>query len=68
MVGDAGFLVPPRDSEALARSIAAALALSSEAKVELGRAARQRVVTSFSLAATSERYLALYQGAGKGAA
>lgn len=68
VVGDAGFLVPPRDSEALARSIAAALALSSEAKVELGRAARQRVVTSFSLAATSERYLALYQGAGKGAA
>jgi len=68
VVGDAGFLAPPRDSEALARSMEAALALSHEARVELGRAARHRVVTNFSLAATADRYLALYQGAGKGAA
>ncbi|MCC4309528.1 glycosyltransferase [Alcanivorax marinus] len=68
VVGDAGFLVPSSDSEALAQSIEAALALSPEARVELGRAARQRVVTNFSLATTAERYLALYQAAGKGAA
>ena len=68
VVGDAGFLVPPRDSDALARSIEVALMLSQEAREKLGREARRRVVTKFSLASTAERYLALYQGDSKGTA
>lgn len=61
VVGDAGFLVPPRDSEALATSLDETLRLPADERQRLGRAARSRVVEHFSLSATAERYLAVYQ-------
>jgi len=60
VVGDVGYLVQPLDSNALAESLKSALALSVEEKCRLGRLARQRVIERFSLEATADRYLALY--------
>ncbi|XKH58855.1 glycosyltransferase [Halomonas sediminis] len=62
VVGEVGYLVPPRDSEALAEALQQALELSSDEGERLGRQARQRVIERFSLEATAERYLAAYQG------
>ena len=61
VVGDAGFLVPPRNAEALAKAMGRALRLSDDEHERLGVAARQRVVEHFSLEATAERYLAVYR-------
>lgn len=62
VVGDAGFLVPPRDPEALAHGMAQALGTGPEARGRLGRQAKDRVRQRFSLDATAERYLAVYAG------
>ncbi|UYG06321.1 glycosyltransferase [Halomonas sp. M4R1S46] len=64
VVGEAGFLVRPRDSQALAEVLQQALGLSADEGKRLGRQARQRVMERFSLDATAERYLAAYQGTG----
>jgi glycosyltransferase involved in cell wall biosynthesis len=62
VVGDAGLLAPPRDSEALAVALTRAMQLPAKERVCLGKAARDRVVARFSLDATAERYLAVYRG------
>lgn len=62
VVGDAGFLVPPRDSNALANAIEKALKLDLEEKELLKQQARKRVVEHFSLDATAQRYLQVYRG------
>ncbi|HYD97131.1 MAG TPA: glycosyltransferase [Noviherbaspirillum sp.] len=61
-LGDAGFVVPVRDSEALARGLHAALTLSSEEKRARGTAARRRVACWFSLDAAVARWLQVYRG------
>jgi glycosyltransferase involved in cell wall biosynthesis len=63
VVGDAGYLVPPGDCDALARSMLQALELSCEKRGEIGENARQRVISKFSLDAAAGRYMALYAGA-----
>ncbi|MEO1903432.1 MAG: glycosyltransferase [Alcanivorax sp.] len=65
VVGQAGFLVPPRDSEALSTSLIDALRLRADEREALGRAARSRVVEHFSLSATADRYLAVYKPQGR---
>lgn len=62
VIGNCGSLVPPRDSAALAEAIKASLARPVLQKEELGRAARKRVGERYSIAATAERYLAVYRG------
>lgn len=61
VVGEAGFLVPPRDSGVLAEALEKALSLSCEDSQRIGHQARQRVLERFSLEATADRYLAAYQ-------
>jgi glycosyltransferase involved in cell wall biosynthesis len=64
VVGDAGFLLPPRNAEALAVAMGRALRLSDDERERLGVAARNRVVERFSLKTTAERYLAVYRDDG----
>ena len=54
LVGDAGVIVPAKDSEALAEAMLATMRESREALTARGRAARQRIVDHFSMDATAE--------------
>ncbi|MBM3585029.1 MAG: glycosyltransferase [Alphaproteobacteria bacterium] len=58
IVGETGFVVPPRDPVALARAIGAALA-----EPVRGAAARARVLERFTIAAAAERFVAIQDGA-----
>jgi glycosyltransferase involved in cell wall biosynthesis len=60
VVGEAGRIVPPADSERLSAAIVDALNLGAEARRALGEAGRQRVERLYSLAAIADRYRALY--------
>ncbi len=60
VVGDAGFLVPPRDSLELANALEKALELNDDQRIQLGREARERVLEHYSLAAATEKWLHLY--------
>lgn len=62
VVGEAGYLVKSRDSEALSSAIAQALRMSNAERKAMGEAARKRVIEKFSLSATADRYLAVYRG------
>jgi len=61
VVGDVGFLVPPRDYSALAIQLTVALRMSRKDRQRLGSSARERVIRNFSLGATADRYLDVYQ-------
>jgi glycosyltransferase involved in cell wall biosynthesis len=61
IMGSTGWLVPPRDPQALADALAAAV-LEPEAKHQHRRcAARQRIVDQFSISRMVERYMGLYE-------
>lgn len=60
VLGGAGFLVPSRDPAALARSLLAAASLPDGEAVELGKAARQRVVETYSFDRAIEKWRDLY--------
>jgi glycosyltransferase involved in cell wall biosynthesis len=60
LVGDAGLVVPAKDSAALAGAMMATMKESREALAERGRVARQRIVEHFSMDATTETWLARY--------
>jgi glycosyltransferase involved in cell wall biosynthesis len=61
IVGETGWVVPPRDPRALAAMLGAALALSPAARGRRGAAARDRVARQFSQDAFIGRYAALYR-------
>lgn len=61
IVGNTGVLVPPSNSEALAKGMMALLEMSAEDRRALGRAARDRVKTRYSLPKTVENYINLYE-------
>jgi glycosyltransferase involved in cell wall biosynthesis len=61
-VGDAGFLVKPKDAKALAHALQTALQLGASESANMGRAARQRIAEKFSLDVTVEKWLRLYAG------
>jgi len=63
IVADGGRVVPARDSGALASAWDGLLALGPDALARLGRAARERVRTHYSLRAVAERYEDLYRDA-----
>lgn len=60
VVGEAGYLVKPKDSKALAQALQTALQLPAIESAALGCAARQRVVDKFSLDTVVEKWLQLY--------
>ncbi len=55
-----GWVVPPRDPEALASALMEALQISTDERTALSERVRARVCTSFSLAAQSANMLAVY--------
>lgn len=60
VVGHAGLLVPPQDSEKLASAILSAVDLDPATASVIGQNARQRVETLYSLDNAAQKWLALY--------
>ena len=60
VVGDAGFLVPPKDSVALSKALQQALVLSATERLQLGKKARHRVLHNYSLDIATNKWLRLY--------
>lgn len=56
-----GFLVPIRDSEALANAMLQSMALTAEERSILGKKARQHILDNYSLDAVVNKWLKLYQ-------
>jgi glycosyltransferase involved in cell wall biosynthesis len=61
LVGDAGMLVPARDSEALAGAMLATMRKSREERAQLGHAARQRIEQHFNLDIAVNAWVELYE-------
>ncbi len=60
IVGDTGWIVPPGDSTALADALLRALACADDELISRGAAARDRIVSDYSLTAAVAAYDALY--------
>ena len=60
LVGDAGIIVPAKDSAVLADAMLATMGEGREELAARGRVARQRIVDHFSMDATADTWLALY--------
>lgn len=67
IVGDTGWVAPPRDTDQLAECLDAALACSREELRQRGARARDRIVSDFSITSVVDRYVALYQSVARGA-
>ena len=65
LVGEAGVIIPPRDSRALAVAWEKLLALSSQERTQFGLKARQRIEEDYTLQAMVKNYENLYLGANK---
>lgn len=62
VLGAFGYLVPPRDSMALAHALSLALNLSTEDILLMGARARQHILSNYSLDAAVEKWLRIYNG------
>jgi len=61
LVGECGAIVPPKNPQALADAMLATMLGSAKARGALGRAARQRILESFSIRARASEWEALYR-------
>ncbi len=61
LVGDAGVVVPAKDSNALAEAMVAMMRRPNGARAELGRMARERICSRFSMDRKAEEWEALYR-------
>jgi len=61
IVGETGIVVPPRNAEGLGQGIARVLQMSADERRALGRAARERIATEYSLPAVVSRYERVYE-------
>jgi glycosyltransferase involved in cell wall biosynthesis len=59
--GESGFVVPPGDSDALAKAMLRVEMLDPSSRHQMGEVARARVVAEFSLSAVVDRWEALYR-------
>ncbi len=64
LVGETGIVVPPRDPAALAEGMRQLLRAPSNARVQLGAAARRRIESHFTLAAVIQQYTDIYSALG----
>lgn len=62
--GGLGYLVPPQNPDALASRLAEAILMPADQARKIGRQARQRVESFFSLDVAVDRWIALYEGKG----
>ncbi len=60
IIGDTGFVVPPKEPEALAHSWLKVLEMPHEERRVLGEKARERVATNFDISIVAAKYEALY--------
>jgi glycosyltransferase involved in cell wall biosynthesis len=60
LVGEAGFVIPPHDSNALAQAMLKAMQLTEKARKEIGRDARNRVQLHFSMNEKAGQWEQLY--------
>ena len=65
LVGTTGRVVPPRDPQALAERWRELIEMGSEQRASLGRSARRRVETNFSIPKIAAHYETLYQEVAK---
>lgn len=61
IVGDTGFVVPPRDPQALVEALGKLLRMNGRERGELGQRARQRIEQHYSLTSVVHTYQDLYQ-------
>jgi glycosyltransferase involved in cell wall biosynthesis len=61
IVGDTGWVAPPRDFERLAKSLDDALSCSDEELKYRGDKARERVIKHFSMQTARDKYVSIYQ-------
>lgn len=60
-LGQSDYVVPVRDSAALADALLRALGMDAEARDSCGRAARQRILSRYSLDAVAQRWEQIYR-------
>jgi len=60
IVGETGVVVPPRDASALCRGWLQVATMSTTSRLQLGAAARRRVLTHYALDAVVNQYQTLY--------
>lgn len=60
IVGDTGIVVPPRDPHAMANALEKLLSMGAEERSALGLAARERIISHFSIEAVTKQYENLY--------
>lgn len=61
LVADTGVVVPKEDSTALAAGLGQLLAMSPDARQQLGQKARARIHAEFSMDRARERFECIYQ-------
>jgi len=61
IVGDTGFVVPPKNPEALAEAIIKMIEIGEEKRKELGKRARKRIEESYSIEKIVKNYEQLYK-------
>jgi glycosyltransferase involved in cell wall biosynthesis len=64
IVGETGHVVPVGDPARLAESLRAIVQMDAEARIRLGRAARQRIVEHYSLDSMITQYQRIYEAPG----
>lgn len=67
LIGDAGLVVPPRDSHALAEGLLALLSKSDDERRNLGESARRRILSVYSIESTWQKYESVYSAVKEGA-
>ncbi|MFC2167255.1 glycosyltransferase [Acidobacteriota bacterium] len=62
IVGGTGIVVPPKDFEALAQGLVSLIKMDTSERSKMGEAARERIVTFYSLPSMAKHYEKLYLG------